>query len=204
MAGSDVDASAMSGSMSTSLLARIKDRDSDAWTRLVKLYGPVVYGWARRAGLQATDAADVVQNVFVAVAKDISGFRHDGRNHGFRRWLRTVARNRICDRFRDMANEPQAAGGTDAQRNLQQLPGFLPEPSDEPDPGEVHRLRRRTVELLRGEFNDNVWKAFWRVAIEGDRPADVAEDLGLSVWAVYKSRTRVLHRLNRELKDLQG
>ena len=196
------DASATSGTLSSSLLARVKDRDSDAWSRLVTLYGPLVYRWARQAGLQASDAADVVQNVFVAVSKDIARFRRDGPNQGFRRWLRAIARNRVYDHFRGVAGEPQAVGGTDAHRNLQQLADF-PLDDDPNDSAEIDQLRLRAVELLRGEFKDNVWQAFWRVAIEGDQPAHVADDLGISVWAVYKARTRVLHRLNQELKDLQ-
>src|SRR5436309_658081 len=49
----------LSGSTSTSLLARLRARDRDAWSRLAKLYGPLVYGWCRRRGLRAEDAADV-------------------------------------------------------------------------------------------------------------------------------------------------
>ena len=56
------------GSISSSLLARVKGRDADAWRRLVKLYGPLVYDRSRQAGLQAEDAADVVQEGFAAVA----------------------------------------------------------------------------------------------------------------------------------------
>ena len=59
------------------------------------------------------------------------------------------------------------------------------------------------MELLRYEFKPNVWQAFWRDAIEGDQPADVAADLELTVWAVYKARSRVLQRLNQELINLQ-
>ncbi len=36
-----------SSSTSTSLLRRVKARDPDAWQRLVNLYGPLVYRWAR-------------------------------------------------------------------------------------------------------------------------------------------------------------
>ncbi|MFH1922159.1 MAG: sigma factor [Planctomycetota bacterium] len=42
-----------------------------------RLYGPAVYRWARQAGLQASDAADVVQEVFTNVAADIATFRRD-------------------------------------------------------------------------------------------------------------------------------
>ena len=35
-----------------------------------------------------------------------------------------------------------------------------------------------------------------------DAPADVAKAAGMTVWAVYKARSRVLHRLRTELDEL--
>ena len=56
---------------SESLLARVKRHDGEAWHRLSDMYGPMLYGWARRARLQDSDAADVVQETFRAVATSI-------------------------------------------------------------------------------------------------------------------------------------
>lgn len=196
--------SGASESTSSSLLSRVKGRDPDAWARLAKLYGPLVYRWARQSSLQAADAADVVQDVFLNLARDISGFRRDRPDDSFRKWLRTITRNRVYDRFRNLAAEPRAAGGTDANKKLQELSTFLPDADDGSDLVESRRLRSRALELLRGEFKASTWQAFWRAAVEGDSPADVAEDLGLSVWAVYKARSRVLRRLNQELSGLHG
>ena len=45
-----------------SLLNRLKDGgDHQAWTAFVRLYGPVIYGFARKRGLQDADAADLMQ-----------------------------------------------------------------------------------------------------------------------------------------------
>ena len=46
------------GSASSSLIRLVKRRDPEAWQRLAKMFGPVVYGWGRQSGLQASDAAD--------------------------------------------------------------------------------------------------------------------------------------------------
>src|SRR5690606_12959139 len=61
-------ASADPGSTAASLVAGVKALDPTAWRQLVTLYGPLIYGWARRAGLRGEDAADVTQDVFRAVA----------------------------------------------------------------------------------------------------------------------------------------
>jgi hypothetical protein len=43
-------------SLSSSLLTWLQGRDGEAFGRLVELYGPVVYGWCRRRGLQPAPA----------------------------------------------------------------------------------------------------------------------------------------------------
>src|SRR5262249_59291958 len=53
---------------SLSLLERLRADDPDAWNRLVRLYGPLVLYWGRRAGLNEADAADLLQDVFRSVA----------------------------------------------------------------------------------------------------------------------------------------
>ncbi len=45
-----------------SLLERLRQPSQEqAWARLVELYTPLLFRWARRAGLQTQDAADLVQ-----------------------------------------------------------------------------------------------------------------------------------------------
>ena len=53
-----------------SLIARLGDpEDRAAWQEFVELYGGLVYGFARKRGLQDADAADLTQEVFLAVAR---------------------------------------------------------------------------------------------------------------------------------------
>ena len=71
-----------------------------------------------------------------------------------------------------------------------------------PQPATPGSLHRRGLELIQGEFAERTWKAFWRVAVDGCTPADVADELGLSVNSVYLAKSRVLRRLREELGDL--
>jgi RNA polymerase sigma-70 factor (ECF subfamily) len=189
-------------STSSSLLMRVKGRDPDAWQRLVKLYGPLVYRWAREAGLQDSDAADVMQEVFRAISAAIEDYRHDRPGDRFRGWVWTITRNKVRDHFRQRANQPEARGGTTAHIQIQQTPKL---PSEEPEDTEataITNLPRRALALIRGEFQEHTWQAFWRVAVAGDKPADVAEDLGMSVGAVYTAKSRVFRRVREELGEL--
>lgn len=188
---------------STSLLRRVKAHAPEAWQRLADLYGPMVYGWCRRSGLQGEDAADIVQEVFSAVATHVAGFRGQRRQGSFRAWLRTITRNKIRDAIRRERHRLGAQGGTSAQQRLLQAPQ-PPDPPSQSEPPEVEdALWRRGLELVRAEFEDRSWRAFWRVAVDGRSPAEVADELGMTLHAVYKAKSRILRRLRQELSDLE-
>jgi len=194
--------SGASSSTSSSLLQRVKAEDPKAWQRLVDLYGPLVYHWCRSSGLQGEDAADIVQEVFCSVVSGIAGFRGSGRRGSFRAWLRAITRNKIHDLFRRKRGQPEAKGGTGAQQQLMEVPQPL-EAAELTDPPEAEdALWRRAVELVRAEFEDRTWQAFWRVAVDGHPPAAVAKELSTTVHAVYKAKSRVLRRVRQELADL--
>jgi RNA polymerase sigma-70 factor (ECF subfamily) len=185
-----------------SLLARARADDSDAWARLVQLYGPVVYRWARDAGLQPSDAADVVQDVFSSLTRHLARFSYEQPTDTFRGWLWTITRNRVRDHYRAHRQQARAAGGSDARERLEQLADHPPDVQSQSGLLELGGMKRRALELVRLEFDDRTWRAFWRTAVEGDRVADVAADLGISIWAIYKARSRVLQRLRNELDGL--
>ena len=195
--------SAVPFSTSTGLLERAKAHDPDGWRRLTSLYGPAVYRWSRRCGLQASDAADVVQEVFAAVWRNIGTFRRERPHDSFRGWLWTITRNKIRDHFRGLAARPAATGGSEARQHLEELPE-LPDAlgGDEPGTGTSTILVHQTLELVRAEFEPKTWQAFWQTAVEARNPAEVARDLRMTVGAVYVAKSRVLRRIREQLSGL--
>jgi RNA polymerase sigma-70 factor, ECF subfamily len=189
---------------SRSLLERARADDSAAWERLVGLYAPLVFGWCRRWGLPEQDAADAMQEVFQAVVAHLAGFRSGREGGTFRGWLRTIAHNKVQDHFRRAGREPRAVGGSDAQERLAQVPGPEAPGSDAGAAPEDRALFLRALELLRGDFEERTWQAFWRTTVDGRPPRDVADELGMSAGAVRVAKSRVLHRLREELGDLLG
>lgn len=186
---------------SSGLLERIKVQDQSAWERLVRLYSPLVYRWCRRGGVSAEDAADVGQEVFRAVARKVRDFRHDREGDSFRGWLRAITRSKVCDHLRGLSGGTTAAGGSDALTRLYQVPAPEEDSADAECREETRVLYRRAVELIQAEFENATWQAFWRV-VDGQRPADVAAELGMTVNAVYTAKSRVLRRLREEFADL--
>ncbi len=201
--GSETSSEGAPDSTSSSLVDRIKQRDSDAWQRLADLYSPLVYGWCRHLGVPADDAGDVLQEVFLAVARGIARYRHDREGDTFRGWLWTITQNKVRDHFRNRRAESQATGGTDAQQRLAQIPDELPSTWTSPPPaGQCLSPEQRAVELARAGVEDRTWQAFWRLTVEGLPAAEIAEQLGMSVAAVYKAKYRVMRLVRRELEDL--
>jgi RNA polymerase sigma-70 factor (ECF subfamily) len=184
---------------SLTLLERVRDRDEDAWRRLVDLYRPLVAHWCGHWGVRAQDADDVLQDVFQAVATSLDNFRRDRPGDTFRGWLRGITRNKLLDHLRRRDKQPEAQGGTDAQFRLLQVPEQdLPVETEE----QMSALYHRALELVRGEFEPRTWEAFWRSAVDGQPVATVGADLGMTPAAVRKAKSRVLYRLRQEVGDL--
>lgn len=197
------------GSTSRSLLVRLRDDDPAAWERLVTLYSPLVYYWCGKMSLPDQDKADVFQEVFQSVATHINDFRKDRPGDTFRGWLRTITRSKVYDHYRRQTRQPNAAGGTEAQIRFSQMPSddaFDESPSDltnESSEEEIYSdLFVRALNLIRDNFAERTWQAFWRVVVDGKTPNEVAEELEMRAGTVRVAKSRVLHRLRKELGEL--
>lgn len=149
------DSPGVPGSTSSAWLERLQARDSDAWAKLVQLYGPLVYSWCRRCGLPAQETPDVAQDVFQAVAANVSRFQRHGPG-SFRRWLKTVTQNKVHDHFRRRGG-PAGAGGSDAQQQLAEVPEEISSDSEQAD-GSL--FLKAVLDRIRPEFAEHTWQAF--------------------------------------------
>jgi RNA polymerase sigma-70 factor, ECF subfamily len=180
-----------------SLLERLKlPSEQDAWTRFVQLYTPLLYDWARRVGLQESDAADLVQEVFTVLVRKLPEFNYD-RGKSFRGWLRTV----LLNRWRDGSPRRPVPATLAQDHVLANLPA--PEaPADFEEREYRTYLVDRALQLLQREFPDVTWKAFTLYVLGGKSAPEVASQLQISVNVVYLAKSRVLGRLRQELAGL--
>jgi RNA polymerase sigma-70 factor, ECF subfamily len=186
-----------------SLIDRARANDPAAWEALVDLYAPLAHRWCRRWGLGDADVADILQEVFLAVAAHLAGFKKERSGDTFRGWLRVILRNKVHDHFRRLGREPGGEGGTEAQLRFAHLSEPKP-PEDDSDDLAERQLLRRCCDLIKSEFHDRTWQAFWATAVEGRSAPDVAADLGMSPVGVRVAKSRVLQRLREALGDLSG
>lgn len=187
--------------LSSMFLADVQQMDPEGWSRLVNTFGPIVYRWCRTSGVRDSDAADLVQDVFASVARGIGQFEREKTEGSFRSWLATITRNRVRDYFRKQANNHPAEGGTAALDRLQQ------HQADELDSSicadSMHSpLCRRVLEIVRIEFEETTWRAFWQTTVDGKQASIVAENVGISVASVYQAKSRVLRRLRQRMAEL--
>lgn len=184
----------------SSLLVRLRDgRDQAAWSQFVEVYAPLVYGFARKHGLQDADAADLTQEVLRSVSSAAGRLEYDPQRGSFRGWLFTIVRNKLRNFLASAQRRWQGSGDTDAQRRLE----ALPDPEGNWDREYEQRLFAWAAEQVRGEFEEKTWQAFWQTAVEGRAAGEVSQALGLSVGAVYIAKSRVLARLRSQVQELQ-
>ncbi|MFO0953551.1 MAG: sigma-70 family RNA polymerase sigma factor [Isosphaeraceae bacterium] len=184
------------------LLARAGDwTDHAAWRELVACYDRPLRLWCRQFGLDAETADEVVQRVWVDLARRLSTFRYDpGKT--FRGWLRIVCHRRAQDVLA-------------SRRRTDPLPGEVSDrltaawPGPEDDTGQDdHDASARRPWLLQvalqaqasvaSKVDPDSWRAFWLIAVE-DRPVrETSEALGKSYAATYMAYNRVRQRLRRE------
>ena len=188
-----------------SLLMRIRDAgDQEAWQQFVGLYAPVVYGFARKRGLQDADAADVMQDVLRSVSTAADKLNYDRGRGTFRGWLYTVSRNKVFNFLEANRHKlGRGSGDTGARQRLEAVASPEWELAESWE-GEYERsLAAVAMERVHGEVEPATWQAFWQTAVEGRSAREAGASLGMSAGAVYVARSRVLARIREEVERLK-
>src|SRR5438477_10551586 len=147
-----------------SLLVQLRTGTNQvAWQEFVRLYGPVIYGFARKRAVQDADAADLMQAVMRSVSTAIGRLDYDRNQGTFRGWLFTITRNKVFNFLSARRLRPQGSGDSATNRLLE----TRPDESDGNDAWELEyqrRLAALAMERVKGEFQETTWRAFWLTA----------------------------------------
>ncbi|MDB4766315.1 sigma-70 family RNA polymerase sigma factor [bacterium] len=192
----------LSETTNVELILRLADtQDQFAWAEFVKLYEPLLFNTARKLGLSQNDAVDAVQEVFVHLGKVIAQWKPTGRPGAFRGWLVRVARNQMLALIQRTTMLKAESAGNGANE-------FALANSDDSQQSTYFNIEfRRTVFLyvvrkIRDSFSEKTWQAFWFTYMDQRSPIEVAAELDLTTGAVYIARSRVMSRLQSEIKLL--
>ena len=160
-----------------------------AWSRLhADLAGPVL-GYLKTRG--ALEAEDLLGEVFVQIARNISGFQGDAR--AFRSWVFTVAHHRLIDERRYRSRRPVVPSAVIADRAA---PGGVEQEA-------LAALGTdRVRSLLDGLTSDQ--RSVLLLRIIGDQTIDeIARTLGKRPGAVKALQRRGFDTLRQVLEEEQ-
>ena len=101
------------------LIDRLLERDEQAFSEIVRLYGDKVFSLIYRMLGSRPEAEDVAQDVFITVFKTIESFRGEAK---FSTWLLRIAANHAKNRIKHLARRPVEGADPDDVSQLRALP----------------------------------------------------------------------------------
>jgi RNA polymerase sigma-70 factor (ECF subfamily) len=173
------------------LIRRARGGDQDAFAELVMMHAERVYGALRRFGLDADEADEVAQEVFVRAWRGLDRFEERAR---FSTWLYRIAFN---EAQRRLSRRPPRRADADPDRD-DAVASLAESPELAPDAVTLGREFEQTLERALGRLPPE-----WRAAVvlrdvEGLSTEEAAEVAGVG-QAAFKSR---LHRGRMQLRTL--
>jgi len=189
---------------SLTLLERLRTQPDDAaWRRLDDLYRPLIRHWLLRDPTLRDEAEDLVQEVLPVVIRELPHFQRD-RAGAFRSWLRTITWNRLQAFWQSRQHRPQLLESDSDSSILSQLEDPHSALSRQWDEEHDRHVVRRLMELIEPQFEPATLQAFRRMVFDGEKAAQVAVELGISVNAVLLAKSHVLKRLRQDGEGLIG
>jgi len=185
-----------------SLIVRLPNTDdAPAWAEFADTYEPFVYRFARRRGLQDSDARELVQEVFLGVAKAVRRWVPDDKRARFRSWLFRIARNQLCTQL--SARRREHVVDSDAWNHLE----TATEKASVNSVSETEYRRevfRWASDQVQRSVQPETWAAFWQTSYLGRSADDVARQLGVARGVVYVARSRVIRKLRQEIARFES
>lgn len=169
-----------------SLIDRVLLGERDAFRLIVRHFSLGLRAFVSSQLHHLDDADDLAQEVFVTAFKNLDRFR---KGEDFGAWLRGIARNKLKTHFRTLARRESA------------MDRFRTEVSEL-----VHTDLEKLAAKIREEKIERLltcitklpekMRRIVRAGLEGQRGADLAAELGMTVGAIYTMN----HRANRLLR----
>ncbi len=177
------------------IIGRIKNGDRQAFSRLVQLYKNQVASLAYKVVGDYDEAADVMQNVFVKINKNI--WRYDEKKR-FYTWLYRITVNASIDYMRKH------------HRHQHESIENIRETADDSHDTPEHSFNRHRIRELIGEaadsLNEKQRSAFMLRDMDGCNINDVADIMNMPEatvrWYLHRARTKIKKELLKKAPQL--
>ncbi len=192
-----------------SLLGRLKDwNDQEGWRQFFETYWRLIYRTAIKAGLNAAEAQDVVQDTVLSVCKSMPNFEYDGEQGSFKKWLLKLTQWRITDQFRKRQREIE-----DHQRTASASTSTAPIERIE-DPGGLalealwdqewdSNLLDVAIARVKGKVDLKAYQAFDLYVFKKWTVSRVARALEMNPGRVYLAKHRISKLIRKEIEHLR-
>ena len=185
----------------SSVLRAVANTENEAaWQRFFDLYAGFVFSIARSKGLNDTDADDIVQMVFVDLARNLPSFKYDREKGRFRSYLAALVKWRVIDRLKavrrdadlkaDFMEEAKSAATT--------------EDEDFEEREWQSAAMEETLRRIKPEVRPEHYAAFVASAVEGQDTDVVTKLYGISRDSLYQIRKRLTVKLREKLAEVRA
>jgi RNA polymerase sigma-70 factor, ECF subfamily len=137
------------------LIARLKERDEQAFNEVVRSHGDKVFSLVYRMIGNRAEAEDLAQEVFVTVFKTVDTFRSESK---FSTWLLRIAANHCKNRIKYLSRRRTDAGGLDdmpeermADAGRAPVQGHIDAPDVMLEAAELEKLMQQAIATLDEE-----------------------------------------------------
>jgi RNA polymerase sigma-70 factor (ECF subfamily) len=191
------------------LLLRIRNwQDQASWREFYAIYRNLIYNAAVQAGLSPVEGDDIVQEVYLRVAKGIRNFEYDPMRGSFKGWLLTLTRHVIIDQFRKRPPaRPPTQTGPDGRHRTPAVAN-IPDPHGDRleaiwEEEWQRNLLAAAFQKLKPQFNPMHNRVFDLHMNQGLSAEATARAAGVAVDQVYLITHRITAALRKEVARLE-
>jgi RNA polymerase sigma factor (sigma-70 family) len=191
------------------LIARLKNwQDQSSWQDFFDTYWKLIYGVARKGGLNEVEAQDVVQETMVSVAKHMPRFQYNPAIGSFKAWLLNMTRWRMRDQLRKREPyrelEPSSDDTATGTRTVDRMADPASQNLDELWEAEWEKnLFDAAMSKVKRRIEPRTFQIFDLYVNKEWPPGKVAKAFGVPVGQVYLAKHRVTDLLKEETKRLE-
>lgn len=187
-----------------SLLYRVGLSDNPAWEEFYSIYWAPIIRYARKLGLQESEAHDVLQETMVALMSILPKFQYDRKKGKFRNFLLTIVHRKCLGVHRKTKRKAEVGIDTPVgEGGLAPIDRLVGQAVDsEPDESAWQEaLMLEAMKRLEADprIKPESLSAFRAYVVEGQSAAAVAKAFGIKENALYQIRNRLIKKLQDEV-----
>lgn len=189
------------------LLGRLKlDSAHDAWQEFYNLYWGAILRYARKLGLDETQAQDVLQETMVVLMRILPEFVYDRSKGKFRNFLLTIVHRKCLAVLRRARRERESQVPWDGGTEAESADPFGADAAAETEALNHWRevLLAEALKELRADptLGEQTFAVFEAYVIEKRPVPEVAAVFHLKENAVYQIKNRLMRRLEVRIARL--